>query len=231
MSKNSFAGLLITNVFITCSFFISFMYKYTYIGAILSGKGKAHFLCDFLNKNTSERNLSESKHQCQLLYFIRIHVANSCIWYTPIFANEDLNDNIVNNSSSSNTFYTFYNSGQIFDSTLWSLSKLIYRLLLSCYIAYETWIHYYRYYKVLILNLKQIGYKDYTSYSVIIGDPTSIILSNPIISLAIFVDIWLGVGYFGFAVLRTGQIENIWHFILGSLYLSRVVRIYIYIHI
>ncbi len=56
------------------------------------------------------------------------------------------------------------------------------------------------------------------------------LLSNPIISLAFFIDIWLGVQYIGLANDQAGQPSNVYDFITGTLYLSRCVSLYIYIY-
>ncbi|KAH9138134.1 hypothetical protein AeRB84_017496 [Aphanomyces euteiches] len=65
--------------------------------------------------------------------------------------------------------------------------------------------------------------KDYLRYEIVLGDPAYAILSDPVVSFVMVLDIWWSVSYVTIAVIRVSQLQDIIVNINGCLYLSRCV--------
>ncbi|OQR80885.1 hypothetical protein THRCLA_11918 [Thraustotheca clavata] len=108
----------------------------------------------------------------------------------------------------------------------WLVFKFIYRCCLSIYIMFIMWQQYYRYYSHLANNLRQYGINDAKPtdcITIIVGDPTSIVLLNPYVYLAFIVDIWISVEFVARALYRLDQLHNAKLCLLACLYLSRML--------
>ncbi|EQC25835.1 hypothetical protein SDRG_16284 [Saprolegnia diclina VS20] len=110
-------------------------------------------------------------------------------------------------------------------TTAWLCAKFLSRCLLTLYILYCVYAHYYRQYAVLYSNLEQFGLPTTQArvYELVLGDPTSIILLNPWIATAFVLDFWLSTEYVSRAFLRISQTDNALIFIIACFYLSRTV--------
>ncbi|CAK4709381.1 unnamed protein product, partial [Aphanomyces euteiches] len=62
---------------------------------------------------------------------------------------------------------------------------------------------------------------EYIRYQIMLGDPGYVVLTDPFVSLAMFVDIWCGPPYVIMAVMRVSQFHDLWAYALGCMYLSR----------
>ncbi|OQS07271.1 hypothetical protein THRCLA_00722 [Thraustotheca clavata] len=108
----------------------------------------------------------------------------------------------------------------------WLLLKLVFRLCLSAYIVRYMWKHYYSYYPQLAKNLHRFGLENASSgskFEIVIGDPTSIVILNPIVSALLVVDFWISVDFVGRVFNRIIQLAVIKDFLLAYLYLSRTL--------
>ncbi|OQR85721.1 hypothetical protein ACHHYP_11493 [Achlya hypogyna] len=85
------------------------------------------------------------------------------------------------------------------------------------------WRRYYCHYSHLVRSLRQHGYETHDTFKVIIGDPATIVLLDPVVCVAFIVDSLASIDYASRAMLRATQIESLVTFGLATLYLSRVL--------
>ncbi|CAK4345295.1 unnamed protein product [Aphanomyces euteiches] len=101
--------------------------------------------------------------------------------------------------------------------------RFIFRSLLTSYVCYALWTRYHSHYRTLLSNLRHIGLsRRYTRYKVVVGDPAYAILSDPVVSVFMVLDLWAGVGYLGIAVVKVTQFVDAWLYIW---YASMMMRI------
>ncbi|OQR89881.1 hypothetical protein THRCLA_09531 [Thraustotheca clavata] len=111
-------------------------------------------------------------------------------------------------------------------STKWLTFKLIFRLCLSAYIVRCMWKKYYRHYSHLVNNIRLFGVKDAPKvyeFEIVVGDPTSIILLNPVVSVLFVIDFWISVDFVSKAFYHIAQLVSMKEFFLAYLYLSRTL--------
>ncbi|OQR91203.1 hypothetical protein ACHHYP_04896 [Achlya hypogyna] len=112
-------------------------------------------------------------------------------------------------------------------STPWQSFKFAVRSCLTLYIVWRMWTSYYKHYVVLVTNLARFGLPHAggmsTVYEVVLGDPTSIILLDPLVSVVFVVDFWLSADYVTRAFMRLTQTEHRGIFLTACFYLSRTV--------
>ncbi|OQS04772.1 hypothetical protein THRCLA_03016 [Thraustotheca clavata] len=88
------------------------------------------------------------------------------------------------------------------------------------------WQKYYRHYYDLAINLRLLGIEDAKPtdrIEIVVGDPTSIILLNPYVSIAFILDIWVSIEFFIHALSRVTQFYEIKLCLLACFYLSRML--------
>ena len=108
---------------------------------------------------------------------------------------------------------TIYFFGIAWQNQLFNWLKFGFRCMLTLYVMYDTVKHYYLPYQTLKSNLQDKGISpgNFNKYEIFIGDPTCLVLSNPIVSMAFVIDIWLSIGVMGSCILRAGQYQDINH--------------------
>ncbi|OQR99813.1 hypothetical protein ACHHYP_04325 [Achlya hypogyna] len=77
--------------------------------------------------------------------------------------------------------------------------------------------------KILRRHGHRVGLTGEWSYTLVIGDPTVLILTNPIVTLGFVLDVWLSTDNVGVATLRTTQTKDLWLAVRTFMYLSRIV--------
>ncbi|RHY28860.1 hypothetical protein DYB32_005643 [Aphanomyces invadans] len=110
--------------------------------------------------------------------------------------------------------------------TSWRLAKLLVRLLLCVLIARIAYTAYYIHVRHLVNQLKRLplhGHALAVRYEIVVGEPTCLVLSHPIVCWLFVLDIAMSAEYVGLACLRVSQTSDVLHFALGMLYLSRTV--------
>ncbi|OQR89363.1 hypothetical protein THRCLA_22705 [Thraustotheca clavata] len=108
----------------------------------------------------------------------------------------------------------------------WLTFKLFFRISLSIYIVRYMWKHYYRHYVHLSKALCFYGLDHATKnckFEIIVGDPTSIILLDPVVSLLFIIDFWISEDFVGRVLNNILQLAVMKDFILAYLFLSRTV--------
>ncbi|OQS01164.1 hypothetical protein ACHHYP_01738, partial [Achlya hypogyna] len=106
--------------------------------------------------------------------------------------------------------------------------KFVYRVLLTVYVVLQLWRQYYRHYWSLFNDLRRVGSLDNEfcsihRYQVYVGDPTSVMLSDPLLSAAFQVDIFLSTSEMIGASLRTLQRDDMTRWIFAILYCMRMI--------
>ncbi|KAG9400892.1 hypothetical protein AC1031_009614 [Aphanomyces cochlioides] len=171
--------------------------------------GVRDFMTDFLTANKTSRNQMHPWQFCQHNRILTMTYSELCIW-------------MVEQSESEQ--YTVWWAASQLESPTTSWIKFAYRWLISSYIIYLLWRRYYCYYIPLLSNLQHIGLAaDYVRYEIVLGDPAYAILSDPVVSLAMAVDLWWGMGYMILAIIGVAHYHNFWLYVNGCIYLSRYV--------
>ncbi|OQS01217.1 hypothetical protein ACHHYP_01727, partial [Achlya hypogyna] len=140
-------------------------------------------------------------------------MGHACIWTT------------FDTQTAALTFY--YASMPVYDARLvWF--KLVYRVLLTVYAVVQLWHGYYRHYWSLFADLRRLHsldseFKSIYRYQIYVGDPTSVMLSDPLLSAAFQVDIFLSTSEMIDATFRTVQHDDLLQSAFGVLYCMRMV--------
>ncbi|KAH9130600.1 hypothetical protein LEN26_008372 [Aphanomyces euteiches] len=185
-------------------------------GSIFYGAGIRQYITNFISKDVVDRRSSPLYH-CQRNYYYGTVFSDSCLWLEPmppLIATEDS--------------YEVYFSSFVWEHAIWSWFKFGYRCLLTLYILQVLWQRYGRHYKDLFQSLHSIGVQEdhYRHYEVIMGDPTYLVVSNPLVSLVMMIDIMLAPDFIAWSVERVTQFRDISSFSLGCFYSSRVEWIF-----
>ena len=179
-----------------------------------------------------QRN-SSSVFFASIGYIFGVAMINTAVWISP--QNYSLSNYTQNQDAVSET-YTVYTLQEMpsYNSS-WLFCKFFYRFFVSIYTIYRIWTSYCSHIRDLIHDLKQYGLKhdDFfnvdirpdriVKYVVIIGDPTSIVLLDPIISIAFIIDVWLSMDVVIQAMVRVSAMSDVMTFFIAALYLSRFV--------
>ncbi|KAF0730859.1 hypothetical protein Ae201684_011744 [Aphanomyces euteiches] len=145
---------------------------------------------------------------CQHNRIVALTFSELCIWI----------------EETSVTHYTVWSATQLYETVTSCWIKFVFRSWLAGYISYLLWARYYRHYKTLLSNLRHVGISiDYTRYEVVVGDPAYAILSDPLVSLAMVVDIYGGAGYVTLGLMRVTQFQDLLLYASGCVYMSRYV--------
>ncbi|KAH9110816.1 hypothetical protein LEN26_013629 [Aphanomyces euteiches] len=169
-------------------------------GAMFFSPGLLQFVSTFLSANATTRRTSRLS-QCQRNYYFGVVSSDSCIWLDPLPVVE---------SSSKDLYMAYYGTHVSLSAHHLHLTVL--------------WRWYCSHYQSLLVGLREIGLGDqYSRYEVIVGDPTNLILSNPLVSLVMVVDIVLGPAYIAWSILRVCQFQDLLALFLGCFYSSRYV--------
>ncbi|CAK4739471.1 unnamed protein product [Aphanomyces euteiches] len=126
-------------------------------------------------------------------------VVDLCVWIDQI---EETNAN--------STQYMVYAASLIHESNVSIWLRFTFRCFVSIYVLYRLWTNYYAHYRPLLTNLSSLGLsKDYRRYEIVLGDPAYAILSDPVVSFVMVLDIWWSVSYVTIAVIRVSQLQDI----------------------
>ncbi|KAF0725178.1 hypothetical protein Ae201684_016330 [Aphanomyces euteiches] len=192
----------------------AFGYMIKMPASLFYGTGMRSFVLSFLTANKTTRSQDVKPLQfCQHECLLGMHTMELCIWMDKI---KETGVNL--------TEYMVYGVKVINEASTSIWLEFIYRCTVSIYVCNGLWTNYYAHYRPLLTNLSSLGLsKDYIRYEIVIGDPAYAILSDPIVSFAMVVDIWWSMYYVTFAVMRVSQFQDFAVYINGCLYLSRYV--------
>ncbi|KAG9400939.1 hypothetical protein AC1031_009661 [Aphanomyces cochlioides] len=164
--------------------------------------------------NASSRRAMKPWRICEHDYAVGIRFGELCFWMDEIDAELD----------STPPRYHVWAATYSLETPQLCWFKFFFRSLLRSYMLFVLWSRYYRHYGILMRNLRSLGLgHDLIAYQVILGDPGYVVLSDPLVSLAMFIDIWCGPPYMVITILRVSQFHDFWAYGLGCMYLSRTV--------
>jgi len=189
-------------------------------GNIFFSQRCRHYLQEFV---TNERNYTNSSNLIVTTLLGSTIMLNG-IW---INAGNDLNGN----NTQQRGVYTVYFAFQLPEYTMtWRYFKFLFRCLFSSCTAYFVWRQYYRHYLQLKSNLsnnairhEKLQFIEVVKYEILVGDPTSIVLFNPLIAIIFSLDIYLSPEILSRSLCRLTQVDDIGLFLVSSLYLSRAI--------
>ncbi|KAG9400958.1 hypothetical protein AC1031_009682 [Aphanomyces cochlioides] len=182
-------------------------------GSGFYGAGVVTYMTSFLTSNASSRNTLKPWRICEHGYVVGVHIADLCFWMHQV---DSLDETLPR--------YSVWAAVYMQETPELCWFKLALRSLLTFHILYVLWTRYYCHYRVLVRNLRCIGLDPaFVHYQIVVGDPGYAILTDPIVSLAMFVDIWSAGSYMIIAAMRMSQFHDIWAYALSCMYLSRTV--------
>ncbi|KDO32349.1 hypothetical protein SPRG_02827 [Saprolegnia parasitica CBS 223.65] len=123
--------------------------------------------------------------------------------------------------SDSNATLWLYSAFQLNASHDFLIGKLVFRIVLTLYMARRVWVEYYAHYAVLRTQCARLPHA--ATCKIYIGDPTSIFLLHPVVCLCLAIDMWLSVNVVANQVVAVLQLESLSAFLFGYFYLSRCV--------
>ncbi|KDO17598.1 hypothetical protein SPRG_16855 [Saprolegnia parasitica CBS 223.65] len=192
-------------------------------GLIFYGGDFWNVLCSFAATDHQNATLGDALRwdkvgACQYGKFASVLVGRQCIWLT-----------IGNDLTGIDALgvYTLTFTFQLGRFYTWLWVKFLYRVGLTCYVLHVMWRAYYRHCFHLARTLTTHGLQRRTtrgtSFEIVIGDPTALILLDPIVSTAFTLDIWFSMEYMGIAMVRATQFVDLYTLFLAFLYFSRTV--------
>ncbi|OQS05255.1 hypothetical protein THRCLA_20675 [Thraustotheca clavata] len=108
----------------------------------------------------------------------------------------------------------------------WVAFKFSYRIGFCIYIIARMWHQYFQHYHHLAKNLRAFGLEGALrsdSIEIVMGDPTSIILLNPMVSIIFVIDVWVSMEYISVAIAKLNQLVVAHEIAIACLYLSRTL--------
>ncbi|KDO26744.1 hypothetical protein SPRG_20542 [Saprolegnia parasitica CBS 223.65] len=146
-----------------------------------------------------------------------IPYGRSCLWLTP-------GDAIRNTSDAHVVTLIYATVPQPWVS--WAWIKLFYRLATTLLVWHRLWHRYFVHVLALEDAVRRCGHRHKPgvwSYEVLAGDPTAIVLLDPWIASAFYMDVWLSVTNLAMAVIQQMQSADLYIKLLSGTYLSRTV--------
>ncbi|OQR90464.1 hypothetical protein ACHHYP_05482 [Achlya hypogyna] len=189
-------------------------------GLIFYGGNMQQVVCEFAAANHRANNSQwASVGTCQYGKFLGTRVGQQCLWFS--MGNDLLGTNDAG-------VYTLTFTFELPRYYTWLWIKFGYRCVVSFYVAWQMWASYYHHCAQLHATVASLGHSfprpdSSWSYDIVIGDPTAIILLNPIVSVALTFDVWMSMEYTGIAMVRATQIVDWPTLFIAFLYFSRTV--------
>ncbi|OQR87706.1 hypothetical protein ACHHYP_08118 [Achlya hypogyna] len=146
-------------------------------------------------------------------------IGHSCLWLTP-------GDAIGNVSDDGRATLSFAYTETRHPTWLWL--KLVYRIATTGGVFYCVWHHYYRQCLALARQVRASGHcigntPRCTSYKLVIGDPTALLLIDPWVATAFVLDIWSSCSNIAIAVFQATQNADSRVLLVSVSYLARTV--------
>ncbi|KDO24300.1 hypothetical protein SPRG_09938 [Saprolegnia parasitica CBS 223.65] len=191
-------------------------------GSIYYGSSIRDLLCAFAAANDTTINSERWHHRgsCMMTSAPGLVLGYHCIWLTA--------GDAIARSSRDNEVYTLTFVMATAPYPVLNWTKFVYRVCTTVGIVLLLWRRYYKHCIALRRQLARLGHAHELragaySYAISIGDPTAVVLSNPWVALAFFVDVWASFDTLSFAVLRGSQNDDLLELFVAFLYLSRAV--------
>ncbi|KAG9405363.1 hypothetical protein AC1031_004470 [Aphanomyces cochlioides] len=173
--------------------------------ALFFSYGQRHFVSNFLMSNVTSRNQMQPWQICQHNRLLTLTMSEFCIWLEEVGATRYIFWVVIALS-----VYPEVRWFKLFTLGLCHLCALG-TLLLSLYCPQiqpsSVWF---------IAKIYE--------YEVVVGVPAYAVLSDPVVSVAMVLDMLSSLSYFALALLQVTQFQEAWLYIFGCVYLSRGVR-------
>ncbi|KDO29717.1 hypothetical protein SPRG_05666 [Saprolegnia parasitica CBS 223.65] len=191
-------------------------------GAIFYGPPFSRLVCDMAMHGSDSGSSWDGRGSCMDQTFFTQPWIYQCLWLTS-------GDDLAPNTSAPG--YTLTYAARPYPMVLWCFAKLIYRTLTTAYIAYLVWTRYYAHCAALASSLAAMGHRPMEAkttasvwrYEVVLGDPTAMVLTVPLVAFLLCLDIVASYDTLTFAVLRASQSADIYVMLVAFMYLSRTV--------
>ncbi|EQC30218.1 hypothetical protein SDRG_12069 [Saprolegnia diclina VS20] len=172
-------------------------------GALLSARLQS-LVCTFV------QNSSSPSGGCQENMMLSLRASVLCVWFTPMSdgASDDANDS-----------YTVYEMFHLAPTPDYLYGMLAFRLTLTVYMALLCGRRYLQPVRRLHRHCYRLPAR---RCDVIVGDPTSLLVLDPLLTLAMALDLWLSVPVVGSSTIAVSQLQALDHAALGCMYLSRM---------
>ncbi|KAG9405362.1 hypothetical protein AC1031_004469 [Aphanomyces cochlioides] len=181
---------------------------YLVVASLFFGYGQRSFIHKFLTSNATSRYQIQPWQMCQRNLVLTMTMSESCIWL----------------EETGSSHYKFWVVVALSPYLQARVIKLIFRSILTAYVTYILWCRYYRHYVILLSNLRHFGLSSkYTRYQIVVGDPAYAILSDPVLSVAMVVDMLSSILYSALAHLQVTPFHDMWLYTCGCVYLARGV--------
>ncbi|EQC28234.1 hypothetical protein SDRG_14057 [Saprolegnia diclina VS20] len=191
-------------------------------GAVFYGSAMHALLCDVATLRNQTALRWHNRGTCLVVTFLWLPIAHECLWLT---AGNDL---VATNSSVEVTLY-FALTQYPYPALLWT--KFVCRTISTYIVVYVLWDRYYKHYFALARLMGEHGHRAGLDngyvwhYHLVVGDPTSILVTSPLVVGVFFLDIWLSPHVIATAVLRLLQTQDVSTMLRAALYLFRMVWI------
>ncbi|EQC30931.1 hypothetical protein SDRG_11409 [Saprolegnia diclina VS20] len=185
-------------------------------GLIFYRPKQLQLVCTILSASNSSTVLDWAG-ACTVDVICAIPYGRSCLWLTP-------GDDIHNTSDAQVVTLTYASLPRPWVS--WAWIKLVYRLATTLLVWHRLWHRYYVHVLALEATVRRCGHRHKPgawTYEVLAGDPTAIVLLDPWIASAFYIDVWLSVTNLAMAVIQQMQSANFYIKVLSATYLSRTV--------
>ncbi|EQC38915.1 hypothetical protein SDRG_03873 [Saprolegnia diclina VS20] len=144
---------------------------------------------------------------------------HTCVWVTA-------GDDIIGTDANETITITHVYTPMVLSPTFVWL-KFLYRLSITGVVGYLLHTNYNVHVRELERALRRYGHRrdisgDW-SYTIVIGDPTVLVLAHPLVTLGFVLDVWLSTDNVGIATLRASQLNDPLLMFQTTLYLSRLV--------
>ncbi|KAF0704604.1 Aste57867_7304 [Aphanomyces stellatus] len=181
----------------------------------------------------SASNATIESGACQRTLFFGVYVLPTCVSYVP---------------QSASTGQLLLVSWMSSYSRWYSWAKFLWRVSLTVYLVVLLHRHYFRHVARLHFNLVHFGHEHHlaaqpaaeppnhnppnnpqprqvaaAAYEIVLGDPTNLILVNPVVCTLLMLDFWASPDIVTIAVVRANQFDDLSTWFLACLYFSRLV--------
>ncbi|EQC40865.1 hypothetical protein SDRG_01931 [Saprolegnia diclina VS20] len=200
---------------------LSFLYSKP--GVLFYAPSYQDVLCAFAaadHRNASDAMRWHKRGACQCVTLLSFVVAQGCVWLTS-------GDDIASSAPTTSVF-TLTFTVQLPKFHYWLWFKFVYRVGLIGFVVWMSYSRYYRFCGELRHIVKHHGHmvprpsRDW-SFEIVMGDPTSIVLRDPVVCTLFSIDVWLSIEYVGIAAIRATQISDVYYLFIAFLYFSRTV--------
>ncbi|OQR87714.1 hypothetical protein ACHHYP_08122 [Achlya hypogyna] len=161
----------------------------------------------------------EAQGVCLHNMILLLDLGHTCMWLTPGDAVRNVTD------AHRATLYFAYAEAR-YATFVWG--KLLFRVATTAFVWRRLWCRYYRHCAALERLVRANGHRwampaGNWHYELLLGDSTAIVLIDPWIAFAYFLDVWSSCSTLSMVVVQLAQAADVWLMLLSTVYLARMV--------